>query len=172
MKKVYTRRDSITAILKKKGVPVKGYGAYIEKVEGGFVLKDHLAATLTLAPSPTTTTTTVTSPVEPTPAPTAKKKKAVKPTAQPVVVTPVEKPVKVAAATVSVASFMRDLILAGHTNEEVWKAAQAAYGLDAKKRGYPAWYRTELRRKGALVDRVAALPTPAAKPSKPSKRVH
>jgi len=51
---------------------------------------------------------------------------------------------------VTVSSFMRGMILDGATNQEVWEAAQPLFGLDDKKRGYPAWYRTELKNKGLL----------------------
>lgn len=47
-------------------------------------------------------------------------------------------------------SVMREMILAGKTNQEVWDHCQPLFGLDDKKRGYPAWYRTELKNKGLL----------------------
>jgi hypothetical protein len=49
----------------------------------------------------------------------------------------------------TVASFMRDLISRKKTNEQVFAAARKAFGAkvitDAKK-GYPAWYRAQMKR--------------------------
>ena len=51
---------------------------------------------------------------------------------------------------VSVASFMRGLILAGKTNDEVFAAAQKELKIDGAKKNYPAWYRAELKRNGRI----------------------
>lgn len=50
----------------------------------------------------------------------------------------------------SISSVMRQLIIDGKTNQEVWDACKTRFALDDKKRGYPAWYRTELKNKGQL----------------------
>lgn len=42
----------------------------------------------------------------------------------------------------------RSLILAGKTNAEVWEVIQKKFNLDDKKKGYPAWYRMDLKRRG------------------------
>ena len=39
--KIYTKRDSITAILRKKGVDKSKYNDFIKKVEGGFQLVEE-----------------------------------------------------------------------------------------------------------------------------------
>lgn len=54
---------------------------------------------------------------------------------------------------VTISSMCRDMILDGATNEEIFKALQENWGEERfgpDKRHYPAWYRGELRRKGAL----------------------
>lgn len=45
----------------------------------------------------------------------------------------------------------RALIRAGKTNAEVWAAIKTQFNLDDKKRGYPAWYRADLRKQGEQV---------------------
>lgn len=45
----------------------------------------------------------------------------------------------------------RTLIREGKTNEEVWAIISVQFELDAKKRGYPAWYRHQLRKAGEQV---------------------
>jgi len=50
----------------------------------------------------------------------------------------------------TVSAVARALVLAGNDNAEIWSVLQKRFGLDDKKRGYPAWYRNELRRKGQL----------------------
>ncbi len=46
----------------------------------------------------------------------------------------------------------RELILSGKSNLEVWTVIQKEFDLDEKKRGYPAWYRWQLRQAGHKVD--------------------
>jgi hypothetical protein len=50
--------------------------------------------------------------------------------------------------------------MAGKTNEEVWNVIKAQFNLDDKKKGYPAWYRANLKRKG--------LKPPTLSPESPS----
>lgn len=45
----------------------------------------------------------------------------------------------------------RTLIREGKTNEEVWNIIKVEFNLDDKKRGYPAWYRFQLRKAGEKV---------------------
>lgn len=54
-----------------------------------------------------------------------------------------KKPTK---ARVTVASFMRDLISKGKTNEEVFAAAKRRFGIGDEKKHYPGWYRSQLKR--------------------------
>lgn len=119
--KIYKRRDSITAILRRAGIAQSDYHRYIEKVEGGFKMKNqgrHGFPTMVLK--------------------VAKVEEPAK----------AEKPKRVKGKTVS--SVAREMILAGATNKEVWEELQRLFGLDDKKRGYPAWYRSDLRRKGMI----------------------
>lgn len=51
----------------------------------------------------------------------------------------------------SCASYSRRVITAGHTNAELWVALVKHFNLDSGKRGYPAWYRHQMRK---LVDGV------------------
>lgn len=53
--------------------------------------------------------------------------------------------------SLTVATFMKALIAAGFSNEEVFAAARAEFNLPASKKGYPAWYRCALRRDGVKV---------------------
>jgi len=43
------------------------------------------------------------------------------------------------------------LIRQGKTNAEVWEIIRVEFNLDEKKRGYPAWYRSRMRRAGEQV---------------------
>ena len=47
----------------------------------------------------------------------------------------------------TVSSAMREYVLAGLTNEEIWDLCQAEFDLSDSKKHYPAWYRCELRSK-------------------------
>ena len=50
----------------------------------------------------------------------------------------------------TVSSVARDLIIAGRSNDEVWKALKQEFKLDSSKKHYPAWYRSEVKRKGLI----------------------
>jgi hypothetical protein len=49
---------------------------------------------------------------------------------------------------ISCTSVSEDLIMAGKTNAEIWAVIQPQFNLDNGKKGYPAWYRMNLARKG------------------------
>jgi hypothetical protein len=57
-----------------------------------------------------------------------------------------------AAATKSetITSVATKLLLAGKTNAEVWAVIQPQFQLDDGKKGYPSWYRNQLKKKGLL----------------------
>ena len=141
--KIYTKRDSITAILRKKGVDKSKYNDFIKKVEGGFQLVEETK------PQPkkpkTEATDLVKSLVDNAGKEKPEKKKAKK-------------------DVVSVSTFIREMILDNKTNAEIFKACQVAYGADRfneEKSHYPAWYRCEMRRKKELpeyADPKAKLP--------------
>jgi len=46
----------------------------------------------------------------------------------------------------TVSSRIRSLINEGHSNSEIWEIVQPEYDLDDKKRSYPAWYRSQMKR--------------------------
>jgi hypothetical protein len=51
----------------------------------------------------------------------------------------------------NVSNTARTLIREGKTNAEVFAVLQENFGLDAKKSGYPAWYRHQMRKNGEKV---------------------
>lgn len=130
-------RDAATATLRKLGVAKADYDDFIVKRDGTFYVdtmgaEKHAAKSVDAKPK---------SFVETTPA-----KKSVtkaKPAAK----------VKVAAESNvhTCSTVSRTLIRNGKTNQEVWDVISVEFGLDAKKRGYPAWYRASLRHAGEAV---------------------
>lgn len=53
----------------------------------------------------------------------------------------------------SMSKFIRKCILDGKTNQEVFLMAQTEFGeevMNEKRKHYPSWYRSEMRRKGML----------------------
>ena len=57
--------------------------------------------------------------------------------------------VKIVYSGELLSEFCRKLILAGHSNAEIWIAIKDQFKLDyEKQRGYPAWYRHKLRKQG------------------------
>lgn len=52
---------------------------------------------------------------------------------------------------VTISAFCKRLILAGHSNQQVYKALLETFGdPDEKRRQYPSWYRSQLRKQGKL----------------------
>lgn len=51
----------------------------------------------------------------------------------------------------SCASYARHLIKAGHSNAEIWVALVEHFKLNDAKRGYPAWYRHQMRKTGVAI---------------------
>ena len=51
----------------------------------------------------------------------------------------------------SVSNTVRTMIREGKTNAEIWEVLKNDFALDDKKRGYPAWYRHQLRKNGEKV---------------------
>ncbi len=56
---------------------------------------------------------------------------------------------------VTVASFMRDLISKGKTNEQVFAAAKKKFRIGDEKKHYPGWYRAQLKRTKKRTAKVA-----------------
>ena len=127
--KTYTRRDSVTAILRKMGVDKAEYNNHIiTNADGTFSIREQ----------------DQTPPWEETPkteaAPAAESKKSTK--------TEAPKAEKEPRRTVSSAA--REHILAGHDNKKVFELLKNEFNLDDNKKSYPGWYRSELKRKGQL----------------------
>ena len=122
--KIYARRDSATAVLRKMGVNSRDYDLFIEKMTDG-----RFACQVALAEGHLQNLSAQTKP-KPKKKPKAKKTKRV-----------------------TISSLCRDMILNGADNATIFKALQDKYGEERfgpDKRHYPAWYRCELRRKGQL----------------------
>jgi hypothetical protein len=121
-------RDAATSILRKLGIKPRDYNFFIEKTTG-----EKLAVQIAVAQAHLQALTQPAKPAPKAPEPKATETKAPKTRAR------------------SCSSAARELILAGKTNDEVWAAISAEFDLDAKKRGYPAWYRFQLRKQGHKV---------------------
>lgn len=124
--KIYSSRDSATAVLKKLGIEKKDYSMFIEKKDGKFICytekaKLYLVGSKPAAPAPAVSDTV-----------TVKKLK------------------KAGIKRVTVSSMARDMILRGKTNEQVWDALKSNFKLDDSKKHYPGWYRAALKRSGEL----------------------
>lgn len=134
--RVVKTRDSATSALRKLGVNSRDYNLFIEKTDGGFLVKMSLAAShvgkVQAAPEP-------------------KKVPVMSHTA---VVQKMLDSVKEKKPRVTVSSVAEELILAGKSNDEVWTVLKERFKLDGDKRHYPSWYRSRLRRQGKLPKRV------------------
>jgi hypothetical protein len=126
--KILSRRDSATTILRKMGIHSRDYNAFIEVMTDGKFACHIARAEMHL---------------ESLKQAAAKPAKSAKPAAA-----KKEKVVKAAARTVSAVA--RELIVAGKTNLEVWAVIQKEFDLDDSKKSYPAWYRSDCKRKGLV----------------------
>ncbi len=142
--RIVNTRDSATSILRKLGVKPRDYNFFISKRDNGQLEVAVEAAWAARAAScdpawaaawaaqahlqALSLPSTPAPKVEPKTAPDAKGEKKV-----------------------SCSAVARDLILAGKTNDEVWVVIAEQFKLDQKKRGYPAWYRFQLRKTGHAV---------------------
>lgn len=122
--RIVKARDSATAILRKLGVKSRDYALFIEKLADGTLAVQVVKAQMHLH--------ALANPVKDEPDVKAKPKDR-----------------KAEGETVS--DVARRLIREGKTNAEVWAIIQPQFSLNDKKRGYPAWYRCQLRRKGEQV---------------------
>jgi len=55
-----------------------------------------------------------------------------------------------APRTETVSGVMRGMIIEGKSNSEIWESCKVRFGLGDEKKGYPGWYRSQLRRQGKL----------------------
>ncbi len=133
MKKTYLKRDGAVAALRKAGVKPEDYEANLAKVEGGF------EATLPDAPVKAEVKealkglkASVDKQAKKAKAP--KKAKAKKEPKEP---------------RVSIGSVVRDLVKKGKNNAFIWGVIKKQFKLDDSKKWYPAWYRSDVKRRKA-----------------------
>ena len=133
--KTYTRRDSVTSILRKRGIPSDQYNDWIIKNDDGtFSIREQAeSSTPPWDEEPKTVETKTTAKEHKIP--DAPKK------------TKVQDEPKETRRTVSSAA--REHILAGHDNKKVWELLKEEFDLDDSKKHYPSWYRSEMKRKAA-----------------------
>lgn len=131
--KILARRDSCTTILRKMGIHPRDYNAFIEVMtDGKFAC--HIARaemhleSLKQAAAP----------------------KAEKPAKKEAAAKPAKKEAAKREAARTVSTVARELIVAGKTNVEVWAIIQKEFDLDDSKKSYPAWYRSDCKRKGLI----------------------
>lgn len=142
--KIVKTRDSATTILRKMGINQRDYNLFLEKVEGGVEVKLELAELALQGKS-------ASAPEKPkkTAEPGADEKfgKMAAKKAPKAAVKAEEDTVKPAKLTVS--AVIRNYIAKGLTNEEIWAKIKDEFKLDDNKRHYPAWYRSDMKRKQA-----------------------
>lgn len=166
--KVYTRRDSATAFLKKQGIAKDRYNECIKtfkdadgylfevdmKVVGEILDEKYVIPPGRDEQKEDRRTETKEVPVERRAGmadlkeTTQALKETVKTLASLQGKKTAKKVVRQPGRTVS--SVARDLIIAGRSNDEVWKALKQEFKLDSSKKHYPAWYRSEVKRKGLI----------------------
>jgi hypothetical protein len=127
--KVYTRRGSATAWLRKLGVKPAEYDRFLTKLEDGRTSCDVDAATRFMG---------VGAVKFPGFNPEGIKTKVFKPPK-------FEDPKKV-----NISDLIRGMILGGSTNEEIWEVLKTKYNFPHSKRSYPTWYRCRMLKKGLL----------------------
>lgn len=165
--KVYTRRDSATACLKKLGVRKENYNEFITKHEDDEgvlfevnisgaeeqVLKNQQAASreerrAIETPPPVERRAGMADLVAAQSATAEALKETVKTLAA--IKHTSKKTSKPRAGERTVSSVARALVVEGLSNEEIWKQLKHEFKLDASKKHYPSWYRSEARRKGLI----------------------
>lgn len=156
--KTYTRRDSVTAILRKMGIDKADYNNHIiTNADGAFSIREQdqtppwETAPITDEPKTINTTSEFFDAVGdilsgkkkakdftgPKNVDTSKAKKETK----------AEAPKTEKEARRTVSSAAREHILAGHDNKKVFELLQSEFKLDDDKKSYPGWYRSEMKRK-------------------------
>lgn len=160
--KTVARRDSATTILRKLGIQPRDYNLFItETADNKFAVKvgaaekhlkdlagpspEELKAKAAQAAEVTKLRAKLEQNVKSKKAVIARKEayRAAQVVANPVAEAPTDGE--------SCASYARRTIAAGHTNAEVWDALVRHFKLDDGKRGYPAWYRYQMRKAGEAV---------------------
>lgn len=125
--KIVSRRDSATTILRKMGIHSRDYNAFIELMTDGKFACHVARAEMHLE---------------------SLKQAASQPCERLWWQAWLQPDKREAARTVSTVA--RELIVAGKTNLEVWAIIQKEFDLDDSKKSYPAWYRSDCKRKGLV----------------------
>lgn len=160
--KTVARRDSATTILRKLGLKPRDYNLFIEETaDGKFAVKvgaaekhlkdlagpspEELKAKAEQEAKVTELRTKLERKVKSEKAAKASKEtfRAAQTVANPITEAP--------TPGESCSSYSRRMITAGHSNAELWAALVEHFKLDAGKRGYPAWYRHQMRKAGEEV---------------------
>lgn len=128
--KICSTRDAATATLRKIGVAKADYDDFIARKDGKYYVDVNGAAAHAGKPAPKSVA------------------KPSKPAAKTVKTTVTREQV---AGTETCSDVARRLIREGKTNAEVWEVISVNFDLPPTRRGYPAWYRNELRNKGEKV---------------------
>lgn len=133
-------RDAATALLRKLGLKPRDYDFFIEKTSYGQLAVQVARAQTHLKSLPLAASQALREAHDATVAAAERD--------EPVAV----EPKQARAERVNTCSAVaRALIRAGKTNAEVWAIIKVQFNLDDKKRGYPAWYRADLRKQGEPV---------------------
>ena len=134
----YNTRDSATSALRKIGIMKSDYNDFIVRRDGIFYT-DIEGAKKFVAKNPALAAKTA-------PVPVAKAEKPAK-------VTKAEVAAEKTGAKVSVSSLIREAIIAGASNQDVWDkfGPNGLKLIGENHRHYGSWYRCELRRKGYAV---------------------
>ena len=151
--RIVKNRDSATTILRKIGLKQRDYNFFIKKLDDGSyechaaAAKAHLDSLLNpKTDEPKTTKVVAAGTFDDLLAiagQVKKKKSGGRNYDKPSV--PL---VKVCAG---IGEVCKGMILAGKSNKEIWDHIRERFQLqDNKKRGYPAWYRANMKRKGEL----------------------
>jgi len=134
--KVFTRRDSATAELRKMGIPKEAYGNFINVVDGKFHC-DIAKATLSLVKATENVLKNDKANRKLLPTPVLKR---------PITPEDKEKIASVRCAETTMAGLARKLILDGMSNDAIFIELQINFGIGDKHKSYPAWYRSQLTR--------------------------
>lgn len=145
--RIYKTRDSATSMLRKMGVQAKDYNSFIKVLtDGTYACHVAKAEMYLISRNKTAAIAEVGNPApEATSAKAKEAARIAKNKAGRAVQAEEPKNKRGGVATMA-----RELILAGKTNKEIWDALKQAFDLDDSKRHYPAWYRSEMRRKGLV----------------------
>lgn len=144
--RVYATRDSATAVLRRMGIGVGDYNKFMAKASDGswdcYVLKAEQYL-ISLNHKSIAETGNLTGRTRAKPK--ASRAPETKKVSRLIISAETSKNSKI-----SLAEAMRQLVVAGKDNLEIFNELKDEYNLTNKQRGYPAWYRSDLRRRGII----------------------